>query len=332
MKIQTFLISAIGLVLAGCSVAGWGSSYTASKLFKENNYDRGIAVFTEKVRADPHSAMHNYYLGRFYLAESMVDQALVYLNRAVSLEPDESDYQFWLGMAAGAAGDQQEERRRYEKALQISSSHAKAKMYLGHLELKTGRYRQALELYDDLLRKYPYNAAALYNRALSLRFLDDREEERKAWRKYLKYYPAGFLATKAADHLNRLGDFTFRNHPFGHRTITVKQMNFSEADPRVSSRAAMRFVGAILANLRAGDLQITVFVDGNSDLARKRARNIKNFLLREYPRLQPDRIRLSWFGEPEVLHGNGQKFVLHESTRFSLVNWQERPAGAKVSL
>ncbi len=332
MKLQTFLVSAIGLVLAGCSAGGWGSTHTASKFFNENDYDRGIAVFTEKVRAEPRSAVNNYYLGRFYLAESMVDQALVYLNRAVSLEPGDSDYQFWLGMAAGAAGDQREERRRYEKALQINSFHAKAKMYLAHLELKAGRYRQALELYDELLRKYPYNAAALYNRALSLRFLDNREEERKALRKYLKYYPAGFLATKATDYLNRLGDFTFRNHPFGYRTITVKKIKFSDDDPIISSRDAMRFVGAILANLSAGDLQISVFVDGNSDLARRRAENIKKFLLKEYPQLQSDRVKLSWFGEPEILHGNGQKFVLSESTRFYLINWQEGLAGGQVSL
>jgi tetratricopeptide (TPR) repeat protein len=324
MYLKTFLISAISLIVGGCSITGLESSFKADTYFSTREYQRGISIFTEKVRTDPDNALDNFYLGRFYLAENMPHQALPYLHKAVVIKPGDTDYQFWLGVASGAAGDEREERRRYERVLQLNSSHAKARLYLAHLHLKEARYAEALELYDKTLKQYPYNAAALYNRALSLKFSGQKEEERQARLEYLKWYPSGFLASKAADHLNMLGDFSYRNHQFGYRTVTLKAIKFAPGDDtmKFDSRASMRLVGAVLSNFAEGDLQITVFYDGNRELARKRALNLKNFLLQEYPRLDGGRIRLSWFAAPETLYGKGKKYLNKESVRIYMTNQQ----------
>lgn len=322
MRIKIFLVATLSLALSGCGITGSKSSFMANRYFSNQEYQKGVSLFTKEVQNNPGSALDNYFLGRFYLAQNKAPDAIPYLKKAVSLDSENSDYQFWLGVAAGAAGDQHEERKRYEKTLEINSSHPKARMYLAHLELKEGRYNQALKLYDKLLTDYPYNAAALYNRALCLNLTSQHREEKEAWLNYLKYYPAGFLASRAADHLNKLGDFSYRNHQFGYRTVTLREINFSDADLSLNSRQSMRLAGAVLSNFETGDLQITVFVAGKRELARERAKSLRRFLMQEYPQLDSSRIKLSWFAEPETLYGNGKNYRLKESVRIYMTNWR----------
>lgn len=322
MYIRIAAILITSLVIGGCAMTGLESSFKADTYFSTQEYQRGISVFDEKVKADPDNALDNYYLGRFYLAEKMPLQAYPYLKKAAYLEPDDTDYQFWLGVAFGASGDEQEERKQYEKVLQIYSSHPKARLYLAHLYLKEGRHREALDLYDRTLKRYPHNAAALYNRALILKITGQKEEERKGWLVYLKHYPSGFLASKAADHLNMLGDFSFRNHPFGYRIVTLKEIEFTPGGDvmRFDSRSSMRLAGALLSNFSAGELQISVFYKDNLESARKRALYLKEFLLEAYPQLHDTRIRLSWFAVPETLYSARKTFVLNESVRLHMTN------------
>ncbi len=79
--------------------------------------------------------------------------------------------------------------------------------------------------------------------------------------------------------------------------------------------------GAILTNLPKGDLVITVFYEGEEKMAQQRALNLKEFLMEEYPRLDANRIKLSWFGSPEKLFWNGRQYEKRESARMYLVDW-----------
>lgn len=324
MHLKTGMIFLISLLVAGCAMSGLESSFKAGRYFSTADYQRGIEVFRQKVQANPDNALDNYYLGRFYLAEGMHGQALPLLQRAVYLDPDDTDSQFWLGVAYGAAGDLQKERSQYRRVLEMSPSYSQARLYLAHLQLNAGQYRQALVNYDEILESYPYNAAALYNRALALNMVRQQEKAREAWLEYLKYYPSGFLAARAADHLNMLGDFSYRNHPFGYRTLTLKEISFKpgSADIAFDSRESLRLAGALLTNFARGNLVVTVYDADNSLLARKRAVSIKRFLAEEFPALDTNRIELSWFGTPEVLYGKGKKYQNSESVRLYLTDWR----------
>jgi tetratricopeptide (TPR) repeat protein len=318
------MILLVSILVAGCTMTGLESSFKASRYFNTADYQKGVEVFREKVRANPRNALDNYYLGRFYLAEGMHGEALPYLKRAAYLDPGDTDNQFWLGVAYGVVGDEKRERIQYRRVLDMSSSHSKSRLYLAHLQLKSGQYQQALDNYDKIINRYPYNAAALFNRALALKLTRKHKKEREAWLTYLKYYPSGFLAAKAADHLNILGDFSYRNHPFGYRTVTLKEIAFKpeSADIAFDSRESPRLAGAVLANFTRGNLMVTVYDAGNETLARQRAVSIKRFLTDEFPVLDSNRIILSWFGTPEVLYGNSTKYENSESVRLYLTDWR----------
>ncbi len=137
---KKIVIILAAFLLSGCGIQNYGSSLKANRYFSQKDYEKGVAEFTNKVRESPDNAVAHFYLGRFYLAQNKPSSALIHLEKAVVIQPSESDYQFWLGVAYGESGKQKEEYRQYLNALRENSNHAKAKLYLAHLLLKQGQY------------------------------------------------------------------------------------------------------------------------------------------------------------------------------------------------
>ncbi len=328
MKPSTFchgLLLVAGIfLLSGCAVTDIGSTLRGDHYLMTGDYRAGEASFRQSVRERPDSAANNYYLGRFLLAEDRPQQALPWLKKAVRLDPDNPDYHFWYGMALGATGKVQAERKQYERALALDPHHLQSLIYLGNAELKRARYSRALALYQKALKIWPHSPMALYNRALIMKALGRTPEEKIAWLQYLDRYPSGSLAIRATNHLNRLGDFSYRNHYLGRRTITLTKIWFkpftAELDPY--SYPALNLVGATASNMKKGTLQVVVYQKNDRELARKRAASVKKYLQKKFPRLQGRKIRISWFDRDEVFTADGKKQKSGESVRFFLTGWK----------
>lgn len=318
-----------GLVLlvsisSGCSITDYRMTLKGNEYMSEGDYPRAESVFQEEVRKAPDSALAHYYLGRFLLAQDKAAEALPQFNRAVAIDSKNPDYRFWLGMNYGEMGDSVQERRNYEHVLRLDKNHAQAQLYLGHLRLREGELTQALNSYDAVLKQVPTNGAALYNRALILDLQGQRTEAKKAWLEYLQWFPAGRQAIFAADHLNALGDFSYENHYFGQRTVTLAEIKLHAQTEKVSISAhpSLRLVGAIVTNMPKGNLQIVVHRKDDVKLARKEALAIKETLHELYPSLGKDRIQASWFGTEEQFEKNGIKISRNQSVRLFLTDWQ----------
>lgn len=285
-----------------------------------DNLERGEEAFRQAVRERPDSAEANYYLGRFLLAGGKAKEALPPLEKAADLEPGKADYHFWLGVACGENGLRDREAKSYARALEIDPKHVQSHIYLGHLQLRKKLYGEALDSYRKTLEIWPESPAALYNRALILKALGRTPEERTAWLEYLALYPAGNLARRATDHLNKLGDFSYRNHTLGARTLTLERIAFKPftAELDSSSHPSLKLVGATAVNMGRGTLQVAVFQKNNRELARKRAISIKKYLQDQFPDLRGDRIGISWFAVPEEFTVGGKKLRADESVRFFL--------------
>lgn len=297
-----------------------GSHYMMTR-----DYTRGEETFRQAVLENPENAEGNYYLGRFLLAENKSTEALGYLQKAVSIAPGDVEYTFWLGVAYGENGMRGKERSSYLEALRIDKNHLQSLIYLGHNQLKSKEYEAALATYAKALHLWPESPSALYNRALILKFLDRTPEEKIAWLKYLSLYPAGNLARKATDHLNRLADFSYRNHSLGARTITLKKISFvpftDELDS--SSYPSLKLVGAVASNMGQGTLQIIVYQKKNKTLAKKRAISIRNYFRKTFPDLS-GRIGISWFSVPEEFSVAGKRLQSNESVRFFLTDLKKK--------
>lgn len=281
-------------------------------------YAEGIEAFNKDLENDPEKPTVHYYLGRFYIAENMPRESLKHMKKAAALDPDNANYHFWLGIVYSANKNRYAERKSYETALKIDPNHVQSRIYLAHTQLERGYYKSALRNYSIVLREWPDEPASLYNRALALHKLGRRKEEKPAWKEYLDFYPSGPMARRAVDHLNDLGDFSYRNHTIGKRTITLRRIEFKPESDRLTrdDKDSLSFLGSILRYAKDVSIHIVAYKKNDKELAEKRAKSIKKYLLGYLERDGFDRLKVSWFGVPERSRAGGRIYRQDESVNF----------------
>ena len=306
------LLLSLMLWIPGCM------SLKGERLLKNEKYQDGLATFTGIVQEEPQNPEAQYYLGRFYLAVERPEEALPHLKRAVQGDPAKADYHFWLGVAYWAIRDFDLERKSYLQALAKDPKHVPARLYLAHTFLDQGEWQEALDNYDLLLRQEPYNPEALYNRALALAELGWAKEETKAWKQYLEYYPEGKWALRAVDHLNQLGKFGYRNFTIGYRRVTLEHIPFPSGSAKLLSQGkpSLQVLGTILSINDKIWLEVVCYKNGDPALATARAKAVRDYLLKEFPRLKPFRIGAQGIGLKERIKAGSKVYLLNNSTTF----------------
>lgn len=128
-------------------------------------------------------------------------------------------------------------------------------------------------------------------------------QEKRALKQYLAFYPSGAMAIRAVNRLNEMGDFEYRNYRIGLRTVTLKTIEFVSSTAEISniSRPSLIVLGAILENNQQISLNIIAYQKNDRKLAQARAKSIKTYLLLNFPEIKSERLKLSWFGVPEII-------------------------------
>ena len=306
------LLLSMVLWISGCM------SLIGDRLLKNEQYQDGLATFTGIVQEKPRNPEAHYYLGRFYLALERPEEALPHLKQAVKGDPAKADYHFWLGVAYWAIRDFDLERKSYLQALAKDPKHVPARLYLAHTFLDSGDWQEALDNYELLLRREPYNPEALYNRALALMELHRPKEEARAWKRYLQYYPEGKWAIRAVDHLNQLGEFNYRNFTIGYRRVTLEHIPFPSGSAKLLSQGkpSLQVLGTILSINDKIWLKVVCYKNGDPALATARAKAVRDYLLKEFPRLKPFRIGAQGIGLKERIKAGSKVYLLNNSTTF----------------
>jgi len=307
-----FLALCVAAALLGCS------DITGKYYLRNEKYAQGVKAFEKAHHDNPNDPAANYYLGRFYLAQEKGQQAIPLLRRATELEPDRANYYFWLGVAYWTVMDFDAERKSYLRALELDKNHLPARVYLAHNLLDKGERKEALTQYDEVLEKNPYNPEALYNKGLALKQLNRPTQEIQAWKKYLEYYPDGKWALRAVDHLNGLGDFSYRNFTIGHRRVPLKEIAFAPDSARLlsSGRTSLEVIGSILNTNQEIELRIVGYKKDDAALAFARAKAARDYLLKNFLAMQSS--QLQYQGEPysEKIKTSKKVYSLDESISF----------------
>ena len=130
----------LGILLLGLvvSVTSWGlpADDPAKAALKAGRMDEAVALLREATKAQSNDAEAWHLLSRAYLVLERWDDAVKAGERAVALEPNNSDYHLWLGRAYGekaenspfwtAWGMAKRVRIEFEKAVQINSNNVDA--------------------------------------------------------------------------------------------------------------------------------------------------------------------------------------------------------------
>jgi tetratricopeptide (TPR) repeat protein len=326
------VILVITLYLSACAQLGnFGSSLKyniqGEYYLYNQDYKQGLETFSQAVKKDKQNPEAQYYFGRFLLAENEFSKALPFLKQATVLDPGESDYYFWLGVAYGESRQERLERKSYKKALGIDPNNIQALTYLANNYLRAKKYKEALKYYDMALDLSSADPQALYNRTIALRKLGRVGEEKKALRDYLNLYSSGSFARLAADRLNYLGDYSYRNYSLGFRTITLGTIGFIPSSDRLSDIAypSLDLLGETVEKMPRGTLDIIVYCQNKTNLAKKRAITIREYLTRTFPDLgQEKRLQISWFGKAEKRVVLKKTTYLKESVQFFLTDFKKQ--------
>ncbi len=281
-------------------------------------YEEGIRTFEKAVAENPENAEVHYYLGRCRMGAGQEALALDPLKTAAALDSLEPDYHYWLGVAFHENGEIGSEQACYERALEHDPEHVPALTYLGHIHLENGKLQEALDIYQRLVGLQSESPSVLYNRALILHRLDRTPEARLAWKAYLANYCDGPLAKKATSHLNALGDFEYRNHVIGKRTVILRKIWFEISSDRIweGSMPSLDRLGEIFRPSKNLTLHIVAYQKQNKPLAEARAKSIKQYLLNRFPDLESHRLLVSWFGVPQRITVASSEFLEDASIQF----------------
>lgn len=304
-------------LLSGCSIK---QQVRGEYYLDSGKYEQGVAYFEEDFVKHRENPSTNYYLGRFYLAEGAYEKGLLHLKRAALLDQQNADNYFWLGIAHAANNQKDLERSSYLKALEIKSDHVQALTYLGHNYFEKAEIEKALLTYDRVLKIWPENPSALFNRALILKHEKRTPEEKLAWKRYLTITASGTKARQAVENLNAAGDFDYRNYLIGRRIVTLKRIDFKPATPmiRKNTRPSLDVLGSVLENNQNIAIHVVAYQKNNRKLAEDRALAIKQYLLKKFPKIHPSRLKLSWFDVPENINTGetGHSYHVDESVNF----------------
>ena len=278
--------------------------------------DPGSASYPE-LTLSIESAETHHKLGRHLLAIDRAEEALVHLKRAAQIQPGSAPYHFWVGVNFWTLKDADQELAQYQEALRIDPDFLPAHVYIGHNYLDRDNWQMALSHYDRVLQDLPDHPEALFNKAIALRHQDTPARENKAWRAYLDVYNRGQDASRAVSHLNANGDFSFRRIQLGPLEIVKRSIVFphENASLDVVAQDTLDDIGRVMAGNGKLTLHIVAYVNNDADLAKSRARAVKQYLTKRYHQIAPYNIKLSWFGVPETVHTQTGAFHLDDSLR-----------------
>lgn len=145
--------------------------------------------------------------------EGLLEQAQPTLERARALQQDDVETLTWLGYCLMQQNQAKRARELLGQAIEFNPQHAFALLALGTLEQDAGRHEQALRYFERSEQAGPDNPKTTQQKAIALGELSRFEEGLEVYEQLIKRYPTNFLFWNGAAHMLRsLGRFENIEH------------------------------------------------------------------------------------------------------------------------
>lgn len=116
---------------------------------------KAIAELTNAVKVEPRWALGRVELGRLQLKQGAADAALLHLDVARTLTPENPRAHYLFALAAADAGRQNEARRSLEVALALRADYSEAQERLASVLVADGEYARAAALLTAYVAAHP---------------------------------------------------------------------------------------------------------------------------------------------------------------------------------
>ena len=138
-----------------------------------------------------------------------VDAAINLLKPLVEKKPGDANRHFRLGQAYRLRGRTQDAETEWREAARSDPAFLPARVALAELELQTGRFQNALDTCDEILKRDPQNRdpqtrGIRFFRALALANLSRQDEARQTLDELIKEAPNAIIAKLALGRLDIL--------------------------------------------------------------------------------------------------------------------------------
>jgi len=191
----------------------------AQDLLTQGRVDDAITQLQERTHKNPNDADAYHLLSRAYLLIESWDKAVAPGERAVALEPNNSNYHLWLGRAYGrkaehsiffkAMGWARKCKSEFERAVQLNAANVPARADLAEYYLQApgflGGGKDKAQMQADEIAAHDQAAAHMVRARLAEDDKDYPAAERELWQAIADSpQPAGYWLDLAAFYRRRL--------------------------------------------------------------------------------------------------------------------------------
>lgn len=172
------LESARMLLNSGAAVDATGSNFTPLRAALNDGHT-AMARLLQHHGADDYehlAAQARLNQGWNLYERQEYDQAIQAFADAIRMNPEGAQGYYYRGLAWEKFGNHQEARRDLEKALSLDPDDTRAMEWLAWVTAKLGDHRSAIDLFNRLIEQRPDYGKAWYNRAKSLLAIGERKQ------------------------------------------------------------------------------------------------------------------------------------------------------------
>lgn len=147
---------------------------------QQGRIDEALLYFERALQNDPDNSHANLNLGKLYLESGQMKEGLALLEHANKIDPLNPRTLNYLTEAYAQSGSEKEAERLYRRALSANPRNDQMRIALGLLLDKTGRSSEALEVLSLALKQYPEEAKYFYQYGIVALHAGDRAAYRMA--------------------------------------------------------------------------------------------------------------------------------------------------------
>ncbi|AEM20745.1 TPR domain-containing protein [Brachyspira intermedia PWS/A] len=152
-------------------------------------YEEAIEDFNRAIKLDPNNS--DAYLNRGISKSDLGNdkEAIEDFNRAIELEPDNSDAYLNRGISKSDLGNDKEAIEDYNKSIELNPYNEEGYIYRGLSKSNLKRYREAIKDYNKAIELVPNDSEVYLNRGASKGYLKEYESSINDFNKAIELNP-----------------------------------------------------------------------------------------------------------------------------------------------
>lgn len=159
----------------------------ADQYAARNDFGNALIYYDKALSIDPNFPDALIKKALIYGEQGRSEEAIRLGTRAEGLKPKDPQIRFMLGDVYRLAGDMGQAAEKWRKAIELYPDYAEAYNNLGGYYLVEGDYAKAIEMYEKSLGANPSNAETYYNMALAYEAKGDSPKARANYLNFIKY-------------------------------------------------------------------------------------------------------------------------------------------------